>query len=109
MTEYQREAAGAFPGVPGAGAFAADAALQEDGGAAAAAFYQGRSVEYEAFVGLLRAAIWKKTEEEHAEQRELWCNVALIARRSEDGAVCKAIDAMGDRGFRSEISRFLQA
>jgi hypothetical protein len=84
------------------------AALQEDG-AAAAAFYQGRSVEYEAFVGLLRAAIWKKKEEEHAEQGDLWCNVALIARRSEDGAVCKVVDAMGDRGFRSEISRFLQS
>jgi hypothetical protein len=32
----------------------------------------------------------------------------LIARRSEDGAVCKVVDAMGDHGFRSEISRFLQ-
>lgn len=87
---------------------AADAAFREEGAAAAAAFYQGRSVEYEAFVGLLRAAIWKDVEAAREEQRELWCNVALIAKHSEDGAVCKVVDAMGDRGFRSEISRFLQ-
>jgi hypothetical protein len=104
-------AAAALAPAHGLPALAADDAREarENSAAAAAAFYQGRTLEYEAYVGLLRAAVWKNTEKERAEQRELWCNVALIARRSEDGAVCKVVDAMGDHGFRSEISRFLQA